>query len=152
MKKQTKRLLVNISAGLVMINAVSVFTMTAYIVNINILGVWWIASMASVLVLLIISSVSKIAKNEKDETNSKNYTPEYDFQNKLPTNIWSRILSCTPKINKIFGGGKIKPQVPQHHETTDNHSFHAEILPCGKEGKQPNANKTIERMNEEEKV
>ena len=39
MKKQTKRLLVNISFALVMINVVSALSVIAYIINVNILGV-----------------------------------------------------------------------------------------------------------------
>ena len=121
-----------------MINAVSLFTVTAYIVNVKILGVLWIGSAASVSVLLIISSVSKIAEKKNYDTNSKYYTPEYNFPQKLPFNIWSRILTSALKIQKIFCSRKIIPQVPQHYETTDNHSFHNDTP----SQKQPNANKT----------
>ena len=68
MKKQTRRLLVNISAVLVVVNVVSALSIGVYLVSFyfpvvfDILGVYWIGSMVLALVLLIVSSVGKKPK------------------------------------------------------------------------------------------
>lgn len=146
MKKQTRRLLVNISAVLVVVNVVSALSIGVYLVSFyfpvvfDILGVYWIGSMVLALVLLIVSSVGKKAKNKYNNTNSKDNAPEDNFPLKLSTNIWSKVLTSAHKIQQIFNGKIITPQVSQHYKNTDNHSFHNATL----SQEQPNANSTFQ--------
>lgn len=141
MTRKTKRMLVNICAVIFMTNMIIV-PILAWYVDIELLKYLTISTMAFAIILLLFTSICKITKPKECYTNHEYNNLNSDFANKIPCNVWNRVLTSIHKVLKVFGSREITQQVSQTNNSTDNHSFHAGSLSQKKAGKQPNANKT----------
>lgn len=141
--QKAERIIINISAVIFMTNTV-VVPILAWHVNINLLKVLSLSSMALCVMLLLFVSMCKVTKPKECYTNPEYNSLKSNFAKEISCHVRGGVFTCFHKVLEILSRRKVTPQITQSDDTTDNHTLHDDNLA---QGKDENNHKQTEPMS-----